>query len=109
MMIVLSLHQTGDNMLTALSVARDCHIIEPCDKTILVQVVPPSESQAAHIQWNYAEEVGSDVKEIVTKRLQVRGLIRISIVVCSSALLNSSLKLHFIFGDWYRICTPLKL
>jgi len=71
LIIFTVLRPLGDNMLTALSVARDCHMVEPRDKTILVQTIPPSESQDACIKWNYAEEVDTNVKEIMTKRLQV--------------------------------------
>ena len=52
-------------MLTALSVARDCHMIEPSGKVILVQVTPPTQSQPAQIQWSYAEDMATDVQEVV--------------------------------------------
>ena len=56
----------GDNMLTALSVARDCQMIEPNGKTILVHVVPPIGSQQPYIEWTYAEDTKQKVKEVTT-------------------------------------------
>ena len=65
---------SGDNMLTALSVARDCQMLESCDKTILVQVVPPSDSQDAYIEWNYAEYAHSHMKQTPLGNSKVRYL-----------------------------------
>jgi hypothetical protein len=38
-------------MLTALSVARDCQMIDRTDRVIHVTVLPPNESQGAHIEY----------------------------------------------------------
>ncbi|KAJ8390400.1 hypothetical protein AAFF_G00107940 [Aldrovandia affinis] len=46
---------TGDNMLTAISVARDCGMIPPQDTVIIADAVPPKDSQAARIDWRYAD------------------------------------------------------
>ena len=43
-------------MLTALSVARDCGMIEKKDSAVLVHVVPPSGSRNAYIEWTYGNE-----------------------------------------------------
>ncbi|XP_010187268.1 PREDICTED: probable cation-transporting ATPase 13A3, partial [Mesitornis unicolor] len=46
---------TGDNMLTAISVARDCGMILPQDKVIIAEALPPKDGQAARINWHYAD------------------------------------------------------
>ncbi|XP_053566183.1 polyamine-transporting ATPase 13A3 [Bombina bombina] len=46
---------TGDNMLTAISVARDCGMILPHDKVIVAEALPPKDGQAAKIYWHYAD------------------------------------------------------
>ncbi|XP_036409657.1 probable cation-transporting ATPase 13A3 isoform X3 [Megalops cyprinoides] len=46
---------TGDNMLTAVSVARDCGMIPPQDKVIIANAVPPKDGRSARIDWHYAD------------------------------------------------------
>ncbi|XP_006819618.1 polyamine-transporting ATPase 13A3-like [Saccoglossus kowalevskii] len=46
---------TGDNMLTAISVAKDCGMIETHEKVIIVTGVPPMDGRPASIKWNYEE------------------------------------------------------
>uniref|UniRef100_A0AAR2IZ58 Polyamine-transporting ATPase 13A3 n=1 Tax=Pygocentrus nattereri TaxID=42514 RepID=A0AAR2IZ58_PYGNA len=46
---------TGDNMLTAISVARDCGMIPPQDRVIIADALPPKDGQAARINWRYAD------------------------------------------------------
>uniref|UniRef100_A0A8C0GEY7 Polyamine-transporting ATPase 13A3 n=1 Tax=Chelonoidis abingdonii TaxID=106734 RepID=A0A8C0GEY7_CHEAB len=46
---------TGDNMLTAISVARDCGMILPQDKVIIAEALPPKDGQVARINWHYAD------------------------------------------------------
>uniref|UniRef100_A0AAY4CGT8 Polyamine-transporting ATPase 13A3 n=1 Tax=Denticeps clupeoides TaxID=299321 RepID=A0AAY4CGT8_9TELE len=46
---------TGDNMLTAISVARDCGMILPQDQVIIADALPPKDGQAAKINWRYAD------------------------------------------------------
>ncbi len=53
-------------MLTALSVARDCGMIEKQDKLILALVTPPIASQKPSIEWVYAEDTKTNVTEIQT-------------------------------------------
>ncbi|KAM9315825.1 polyamine-transporting ATPase 13A3 [Gastrophryne carolinensis] len=48
---------TGDNILTAISVARDCGMILPHDKVIVADALPPKDGQAAKIDWHYADTV----------------------------------------------------
>ncbi|XP_056132320.1 polyamine-transporting ATPase 13A3 [Lampris incognitus] len=47
---------TGDNMLTAISVARDCGMIPPQDTVIIADALPPRDGQAAKITWRYADK-----------------------------------------------------
>ncbi|KAH0624303.1 hypothetical protein JD844_008007 [Phrynosoma platyrhinos] len=46
---------TGDNMLTAISVARDCGMIRPQDKVIIADALPPKDGQPARVNWHYAD------------------------------------------------------
>ncbi|XP_053168236.1 polyamine-transporting ATPase 13A3 isoform X4 [Hemicordylus capensis] len=46
---------TGDNMLTAISVARDCGMILPQEKVIIAEALPPRDGQTARINWHYAD------------------------------------------------------
>uniref|UniRef100_A0A3P8N799 Polyamine-transporting ATPase 13A3 n=1 Tax=Astatotilapia calliptera TaxID=8154 RepID=A0A3P8N799_ASTCA len=55
---------TGDNMLTAISVARDCGMIPPQDTVIIADALPPHDGQAAKITWRYADKPRSDVCHI---------------------------------------------
>ncbi|XP_065097075.1 polyamine-transporting ATPase 13A3 isoform X1 [Paramisgurnus dabryanus] len=47
---------TGDNMLTAISVARDCGMIQPQDLVIIADALPPKDGHAAKITWHYADK-----------------------------------------------------
>ncbi|GCC19852.1 hypothetical protein chiPu_0018575 [Chiloscyllium punctatum] len=47
---------TGDNMLTAVSVARECGMIPPNGKVIVTEALPPKDGQSATIHWQYAED-----------------------------------------------------
>ncbi|XP_078615049.1 polyamine-transporting ATPase 13A3-like isoform X2 [Branchiostoma floridae x Branchiostoma japonicum] len=51
---------TGDNMLTAVSVARNCRMVLSNDTVILVTANPPEEGQPAHITWTYSEHPTED-------------------------------------------------
>ncbi|XP_072475002.1 polyamine-transporting ATPase 13A3 isoform X2 [Notamacropus eugenii] len=50
---------TGDNMLTAISVARDCGMILPQDKVIIADGLPPKDGQVAKINWHYADTLAT--------------------------------------------------
>ncbi|XP_054645226.1 polyamine-transporting ATPase 13A3 isoform X2 [Dunckerocampus dactyliophorus] len=62
--VLLELHRanirtvmvTGDNMLTAVSVARDCGMIPPQDTVIIADAIPPHDGQTARITWRYADK-----------------------------------------------------
>ncbi|KAM6948677.1 polyamine-transporting ATPase 13A3-like [Aplochiton taeniatus] len=44
---------TGDNMLTAISVARDCGMILGHERVIVAEAVPPKDLHPACIKWHY--------------------------------------------------------
>ncbi|GCC23178.1 hypothetical protein chiPu_0001571 [Chiloscyllium punctatum] len=46
---------TGDNMLTAISVARNSGMILPQDKVIIADALPPKDGKNAQIHWLYAD------------------------------------------------------
>ncbi|XP_057696418.1 polyamine-transporting ATPase 13A3 isoform X3 [Corythoichthys intestinalis] len=57
---------TGDNMLTAISVARDCGMILPQDTVIISDAFPPHDGQTARITWRCADKqnVVSDLEDV---------------------------------------------
>ncbi|XP_064642626.1 polyamine-transporting ATPase 13A3-like isoform X2 [Lineus longissimus] len=46
---------TGDNMLTAASVARDCAMVKRTESIVLVQAHPPDGDKPARIEWELAD------------------------------------------------------
>ncbi|XP_067879690.1 polyamine-transporting ATPase 13A3-like isoform X2 [Heterodontus francisci] len=69
---------TGDNMLTAVSVARECGMIPQNGKVIVTEASPPKDGQSATINWQYADDpngwrthVGNDTKVAKSKDLQI--------------------------------------
>uniref|UniRef100_A0A672FXH6 ATPase 13A3 n=1 Tax=Salarias fasciatus TaxID=181472 RepID=A0A672FXH6_SALFA len=61
---------TGDNMLTAISVARDCGMIPPHDTVIIADALPPHDGHAAKITWRYADKPSNDVCHIDEPKTQ---------------------------------------
>ncbi|KAH9492498.1 hypothetical protein Btru_025992, partial [Bulinus truncatus] len=58
---------TGDNMLTALSVARECNMVERNDRIILVQAYPPdSDHSEVTFDFVYADDKNTKVDEAFT-------------------------------------------
>ncbi|MEQ2181946.1 hypothetical protein GOODEAATRI_016939 [Goodea atripinnis] len=45
----------SDNMLTAISVARDCGMVRPHENVIIADAVPPKDSNPACITWRYMD------------------------------------------------------
>lgn len=43
-------------MLTALSVARDCQLIDRQDQVVMVTALPPSESSGARLEYTHSED-----------------------------------------------------
>ncbi|XP_068427456.1 polyamine-transporting ATPase 13A3-like isoform X2 [Clinocottus analis] len=52
---IRTLMVTGDNMLTAISVARDCGMVRAHEKVIIADAVPPKDFHPASITWHYTE------------------------------------------------------
>ncbi|XP_060797743.1 polyamine-transporting ATPase 13A3 isoform X2 [Neoarius graeffei] len=46
---------TGDNILTAISVARECGMVLAQDRVIIADALPPRDGQVARINWHYAD------------------------------------------------------
>ena len=48
---------TGDNLLTAISVARDCKMIRSKDRVIVVEATPPTPSEpSGRLHFNYSDD-----------------------------------------------------
>ncbi|XP_043933277.1 polyamine-transporting ATPase 13A3-like [Protopterus annectens] len=70
---IRSVMVTGDNMLTAVSVARECGMIPPQGKVIITEALPPKEGQPATIHWQYTDEVApSEVIETADRNEDVK-------------------------------------
>ncbi|XP_030015229.1 probable cation-transporting ATPase 13A3 [Sphaeramia orbicularis] len=59
---IRTLMVTGDNMLTAISVARDCGMIRPHEKVIIADAVSPKDCHPATITWHYTENPAQTAK-----------------------------------------------
>lgn len=58
------MYVSGDNMLTALSVARDCDMIEKHDKVILVTALQSvDDNKQPQLQWTYTADVKDGAKD----------------------------------------------
>lgn len=51
-------------MLTAVSVARDCRMVQAHERVIIVDAVPPTDLQPASITWHYAEDPSDAVSQV---------------------------------------------
>uniref|UniRef100_UPI00358F840E polyamine-transporting ATPase 13A3 isoform X2 n=1 Tax=Myxine glutinosa TaxID=7769 RepID=UPI00358F840E len=47
---------TGDNILTAISVARNCGMVAPCSQVIVVDANFPHNGRPASIRWNLSDD-----------------------------------------------------
>ncbi|XP_061777078.1 polyamine-transporting ATPase 13A3-like [Nerophis ophidion] len=52
---IRTLMVTGDNMSTALSVARDCGMVPDHENIIIADAVPPNDENPARITWRYSD------------------------------------------------------
>uniref|UniRef100_A0A8C7XSF2 Cation-transporting ATPase 13A3 n=1 Tax=Oryzias sinensis TaxID=183150 RepID=A0A8C7XSF2_9TELE len=68
---IRTLMVTGDNMLTAISVARDCGMVHAHEPIIIVDAAPPKDSQPASIRWNYTDNTPQAVKDHQTAEIAV--------------------------------------
>uniref|UniRef100_A0A8D3A4K6 Polyamine-transporting ATPase 13A3 n=1 Tax=Scophthalmus maximus TaxID=52904 RepID=A0A8D3A4K6_SCOMX len=58
---IRTLMVTGDNMLTAISVARDCGMVRAHERVIIADAVPPKDFQSASITWHYTENPSVEI------------------------------------------------
>ncbi|XP_040910771.1 probable cation-transporting ATPase 13A3 isoform X2 [Toxotes jaculatrix] len=68
---IRTLMVTGDNMLTAISVARDCGMIRAHERVIIADAVPPKDFQSASITWHYTENPTQTVKDNQTVEINL--------------------------------------
>lgn len=62
---------TGDNMLTALSVARECHMIQPHHRVVLLQGHEEEGRELPRITWSFADQVRTRRDSIASTSLQI--------------------------------------
>ncbi|XP_041804878.1 probable cation-transporting ATPase 13A3 [Chelmon rostratus] len=60
---IRTLMVTGDNMLTAISVARDCGMVRAHERVIVADAVPPKDLHPASITWHYTENTAQTIKD----------------------------------------------
>ncbi|KAM3866042.1 polyamine-transporting ATPase 13A3-like [Diretmus argenteus] len=60
---IRTLMVTGDNMLTAISVARDCGMIQSHERVIIADALPPKDIQPASITWHYTENAAQNTSK----------------------------------------------
>ncbi|XP_053115435.1 polyamine-transporting ATPase 13A3-like isoform X2 [Hemicordylus capensis] len=59
---------TGDNLLTAISVGRECGMIPAQGKVVVTEALPPRDGQPATIHWQYVDELpGPDPADKASK------------------------------------------
>lgn len=51
-------------MLTAISVARDCGMVQTHERVIIVDTVPPTDLQPASITWSYTENPSNTINQV---------------------------------------------
>ncbi|XP_030259643.1 probable cation-transporting ATPase 13A3 isoform X7 [Sparus aurata] len=68
---IRTLMVTGDNMLTAISVARDCGMVRSHEKVIIADAVPPKDLHPASITWRYTENPAQTIKDSQTVEIHL--------------------------------------
>ncbi|XP_054889380.1 polyamine-transporting ATPase 13A3-like isoform X3 [Poeciliopsis prolifica] len=68
---IRTLMVTGDNMLTAVSVARDCGMVLPHENVIVADAVPPRDSRPPCIMWRYVDNPAQTPKDDQTAQILV--------------------------------------
>ncbi|XP_034743036.1 probable cation-transporting ATPase 13A3 isoform X5 [Etheostoma cragini] len=69
---IRTLMVTGDNMLTAISVARECGMVRSNERVIIADAAPPKDFHLASITWNYTENPAPTIKENQTVEINLR-------------------------------------
>lgn len=62
---------TGDNMLTAISVARDCGMVRAYERVIIADAAPPKDFHPASITWHYTENPTQTDKDTQTVEINL--------------------------------------
>nr|XP_057929208.1 polyamine-transporting ATPase 13A3-like [Doryrhamphus excisus] len=70
---IRTLMATGDNILTAISVARDCGMVQAHEKVIIADAVPPIDENPASITWRYADNPVLDNNQEGVKEEEMPG------------------------------------
>lgn len=65
----------GDNMLTAISVARDCGMVRSQEKVIVAEATPPKDFHPACITWQHTEEPAHDSSQVTLRKAEVNSCI----------------------------------
>ncbi|TKS80093.1 putative cation-transporting ATPase 13A3 [Collichthys lucidus] len=68
---IRTLMVTGDNMLTAISVARDCGMVRAHERVIIADAVPPKDFHPASITWRYTENPVQAIKDNQTVEINL--------------------------------------
>ncbi|KAM6919321.1 polyamine-transporting ATPase 13A3-like [Xenentodon cancila] len=68
---IRTLMVTGDNILTAISVARDCGMVRPHERVITADAVPPTDFHPASITWRYTDNPTRVVKDNRTAEINL--------------------------------------
>ncbi|XP_054482995.1 polyamine-transporting ATPase 13A3-like isoform X2 [Anoplopoma fimbria] len=68
---IRTLMVTGDNMLTAISVALDCGMIRAHEKVIIADAAPPKDFHPASITWHYTENPAQTNKDNQTVEIKL--------------------------------------
>ncbi|XP_049888726.1 polyamine-transporting ATPase 13A3-like isoform X1 [Epinephelus moara] len=68
---IRTLMVTGDNMLTAISVARDCGMVHSHERVIIADAAPPKDSHPASITWHYTENPAQTDKDSQTVEINL--------------------------------------
>uniref|UniRef100_A0A8C4XKT4 Polyamine-transporting ATPase 13A2 n=1 Tax=Falco tinnunculus TaxID=100819 RepID=A0A8C4XKT4_FALTI len=105
---------TGDNMLTAMNVAKSCRMVEPKERVVFVNASPPSHDRPATLKFILAEHSQGEEQPVRAFPLQI--LIRATVfarmlpdqktqLVCSLQELNYCVGMC---GDGANDCGALK-
>ncbi|XP_037642436.1 probable cation-transporting ATPase 13A3 isoform X3 [Sebastes umbrosus] len=62
---------TGDNMLTAISVARDCGMVRAYERVIIADAAPSKDFHPASITWHYTENPTQTNKDTQTVEINL--------------------------------------
>ncbi|KAM4728657.1 polyamine-transporting ATPase 13A3-like isoform 2-T2 [Anableps anableps] len=68
---IRTLMVTGDNMLTAISVARDCGMVRPHENVIIADAAPPKDSNPPCITWRYMDNPAQTARDHQTAQISM--------------------------------------